>query len=56
MWLFNMLKNKFVVLYIFMKGYCAYSFPTETFRDSCEISVTDMLISDRISDFRLISV
>lgn len=56
MWLFNMLKNEFAILYIFMKGYCAYSFPTETFRDPCDISVTDMLILGRISDFTLISI
>lgn len=55
MWLLNVLKNKFAIFYIFMKGYCAYSFPTETFRDLCDISVTDMLML-RISDFRLISV
>jgi len=46
MWLLNMLKNKFAISYVFMKWYYAYSFPTETFRDPCEISVTDMFILD----------
>lgn len=54
MWLFNMLENESAILYIFMIRYCAFS--SKTFRDPCKISVTDILVLNRISDFRLISV